>query len=249
MSCDPLPIIDLGRLAYAPALDAQRKHHAAVLAARESGSCQLGRILTVEHDPVITVTRRPGAADHLLATPELLARHGVELHETDRGGDITYHGPGQQVVYPIIDLKRTRIRVVEYVRLLEQAVIDAIAPLGLEGRRDPDATGVWITPASGGPDAKICAIGVRVRKWITMHGLALNVRTNLDHFGLIVPCGLAGRPVTSLERELGGRCPPTGKIREAVVESLEMLTRNAALSPGPGPGTATPPDPGSPPPE
>ncbi|MBZ0173305.1 MAG: hypothetical protein K8E66_13050, partial [Phycisphaerales bacterium] len=96
MSNDPIPIIDLGRLAYAPALDAQRQHHAAVLAAREAGSPLLGRILTVEHDAVITLTPRPGVAEHLLATPELLAAHGVEVHETDRGGDITYHDPGQQ---------------------------------------------------------------------------------------------------------------------------------------------------------
>ena len=230
MTDDPLPLIDLGRMAYTPALDAQREHHAAVLAAREACDATLGHILSVEHDPVITITHRPGVADHLIASPELLARQGIEVHQTDRGGDITYHGPGQQVLYPIIDLKRTGIRVVEYIRLLEQAVIDAIAPLGLEGRRDPEATGVWITPAAGGPDAKICAIGVRVRKWITMHGLALNVRTNLDHFGLIVPCGLTGRPVTSLERELGERCPGmrdarvtvTGALRKRILESARI---------------------------
>ncbi|USO00095.1 MAG: lipoyl(octanoyl) transferase LipB [Phycisphaeraceae bacterium] len=232
MSNERLPTIDLGRMAYAPALEAQRAHHADVLGAREAGLPLLGRILTVEHDPVITVTPRPGVARHLLATLELLVSHGVEVCDTDRGGDITYHGPGQLVVYPIIDLKRTGIRVVDYVRLLEQAVIDAIAPLGLEGKRDPEATGVWVTQASDrvgvGPDAKIAAIGVRVRKWITLHGLALNVRTNLDHFGLIVPCGLAGRAVTSLERELSERCPPMDAVRAAVVGALRQLVLERA---------------------
>lgn len=228
---DPLPVIDLGRLPYAPALETQRRHHAEVLAGREVGG-PIGRILTVEHDPVITVSRRPDAPKHLLATPELLARHGVEVHPTDRGGDITYHGPGQVVVYPIIDLRRVGLRVVEFVRTLEQAVIDAVEPLGVPGRRDPEATGVWI----GGPDgrpAKLCAIGVRVSKWVTMHGLAVNVRTNLDHFGLIVPCGLAGRAVTSLERELGPACPETDAVRRAVAGRLRELLLSCAI-PGPG---------------
>lgn len=221
-------------MAYGPALEAQREHHAAVLEAHTRGAPVLGRILTVEHDPVITITRRPGVSAHLLASPELLDSRGVEVHETDRGGDITYHGPGQQVVYPIIDLKSAKARVVEYVRLLEQAVIDAIASFGLEGKRDPEATGVWVSPASGGPDAKICAIGVRVRKWITMHGLALNVRPDMEHFGLIVPCGLAGRPVTSLQRELGPACPPLDEARDAVVGALRSLLIRSAGGDGPG---------------
>jgi lipoyl(octanoyl) transferase len=206
---------------YGPALDAQRAHHQAVLDARDAGG-ELGRILLVEHDPVITITPRPAAASHLLASPELLARHGVAVHPTDRGGDITYHGPGQAVVYPIIDLKRTGIRVIEFVRLLEQAVIDAIAAHGLEGRRDPEATGVWVESRAG-REAKIAAIGVRVRKWVTMHGLALNVRTNLDHFGLIVPCGLVGRAVTSMHAELGDNCPTQEDAADRVGGALRRL--------------------------
>lgn len=235
---DPLPVIDLGRMRYGPALEAQRAHLEGVLAAREAGGGEgeVGRILTVEHDPVITVTRRPGVAEHLLASPELLEKQGVEVHETDRGGDITYHGPGQQVVYPIIDLKRTGLRVIEYIRLLEQAVIDTIAPLGLEGRRDPEATGVWVTPREGGPPAKVCAIGVRVRKWVTLHGLAVNVRTDLSHFGLIVPCGLAGRPVTSLERELGEVCPGMEELRVSLAGVLRGLVLEASRGLGPGRG-------------
>jgi len=125
-------VIDLGRLGYAEALEQQRAHHEAVLAGRGAGAGELGRILTVEHDPVVTVTRRPGVMDHLVATPELLAAHGIEVHETDRGGDITYHGPGQVVVYPILRLGSLGLNVGRYLRLLEGVVIDVvkIAPRG-----------------------------------------------------------------------------------------------------------------------
>ncbi len=215
------PIVHLGRLAYAPAFEAQQHHHAAVLSQRETEAPELGRILTVEHDPVVTVSRRPTAAQNLLATPEMLAASGVEVRETDRGGDITYHGPGQVVLYPIIDLKRTRLRIIEYIRLLEQAVIDTIADWGIEGARDDDATGVWVE--RDGRTAKVCAIGVRVRKWVTLHGLAVNVRTDLDYFNLIVPCGLAGRPVTRLADLLEGRCPTNEQVRDAVAHRVARL--------------------------
>lgn len=223
------PIIHLGRLAYLPAFEAQQRHHAAVLNQREPGGPELGRVLTVEHDPVVTVSRRPAAAEHLLATPEMLAREGVEVCATDRGGDITYHGPGQVVLYPIIDLKRTGLRVIEYIRLLEQAVIDTLAVWGVEGVRDDDATGVWV--AHGGRLAKVCAIGVRVRKWVTMHGLAVNVRTDLSRFDLIVPCGLAGRPVTRLVDLLGDRCPTDGQVRDAVAGAVAAKISERIPSP------------------
>ncbi len=222
-----LEVIDLGRLGYAPAYDAQQRHHETVLGWRadaEAGEPRpLGRVLIVEHDPVITVSRRPGVAEHLLASEELLASRGIEVCPTDRGGDITYHGPGQVVLYPIVDLKRAGVRVVEWVRLLEQAVIEAIGAYGIAGERDPEATGVWVAGGGDAPAAKVCAIGVRVRKWVTMHGLALNVRTDLSHFGMIVPCGLAGRPVTSLEALLGDRCPSFSEAADRVVERLGML--------------------------
>lgn len=203
----------------------QRAHHEVVLGWRGGSGLPdggpVGRVLVVEHDPVITISRRPGVAANLLATPEMLAHHGIETHETDRGGDITYHGPGQIVVYPIIDLKRTGIRVIEYIRLLEQAIIETIGGYGIVGERDSDATGVWVGEK---PDAaKVAAIGVRVRKWVTLHGLALNVRTDLSHFEMIVPCGLAGRPVTSLERILGDACPPTAEVAARVTQCIAGL--------------------------
>lgn len=216
---------ELGRLGYARAYEEQQREVERVLGARGRDEPHVGTVLLVEHDPVITVSRRPGVREHLVATPELLAQAGVEVAETDRGGDITYHGPGQIVVYPIVDLNRLRIRLHEYLRLLERSVIDTIGAHGISGRRDPDATGVWVGDGGG---AKIAAIGVRVRKWVTMHGLALNVATDLEHFGLIVPCGLHGRPVTSMERELGGGRPEVFEIGREIGERLRALLLDAA---------------------
>ncbi|MEM0983946.1 MAG: lipoyl(octanoyl) transferase LipB [Planctomycetota bacterium] len=212
-----LEVIDLGRSAYAEAYAEQHRHHADVLASRDAGGPLLGRILTVEHDPVITVTKKARQAGHVLASPELLDRTGIELHDTDRGGDVTYHGPGQLVVYPILDLKRLKLGLHDHMRLMEDAVIGALRSFGIEGHRDADATGVWV----GEPieqAAKVCAMGVRVRRWVTMHGLALNVATDLSHFDHIVPCGLAGRPVTSIQK-LTGRADLM-EARDAVISSL-----------------------------
>lgn len=212
-------------MAYGPAYDLQVEAHARVLSAREqrsptqTDSGPVGEVLLVEHDPVITISNRASAQAHLLASPELLARSGVEVARTDRGGDITYHGPGQLVVYPILDLNRLNLGLHDYMRLLEDTVVAVCAAFDVPTTRDPDATGVW-TLKDACPHAKIAAMGVRVRKWITMHGLALNVSTNLDHFGLIVPCGLAGRPVTSFARELGSRCPSMPEVKQTLVSIL-----------------------------
>jgi len=210
-----LAVQDLGRVAYAPAYAEQVRRHERVLAARGSGGVLIGEILLVEHEAVVTISRRPAAREHLVATPEMLAMHGVAVEETDRGGDITYHGPGQLVVYPIIDLERTGLGVHDHVRLMERAVIEVCAAAGIDARRDSTATGVWVNPPgledTHHPEGvhpragKIAAMGVRVRKWITLHGLSFNVEPDLAHFGLIVPCGLAGRPVTSLAKECAAR--------------------------------------------
>lgn len=211
-------MIDLGRLGYAAAHDVQKQHHAEVLAAREAGSPDASRLLLVEHDPVITVTRRAAAAGHVLASAERLAELGIERVETDRGGDVTYHGPGQVVCYPILDLKHYGFRIHDYMRFLEQAVIDAIAEWGLHGVRDPEATGVWVETPRG--LAKLCAMGVRIRRWVSLHGLALNVATDLSHFNEIVPCGLAGRPVTSLCELLGDSGPTVELAKRAISDRL-----------------------------
>lgn len=207
-----LRVLDLGRIPYADALSLQRGTHEALVAGR--AHCAPMTVFLLEHDPpVVTVTRRAGAAEHVLAGDELLARHGIERIETDRGGDVTYHGPGQLVAYPILDLQRLGLKVHPYVRWLEQCLIDVLAEDGLAGLRDPGATGVWV--GAGAAERKIAAIGVRLSRFASMHGFALNVAPDLAHFDLIVPCGLH-RPVTSLARELGGRAPAMDAVKRRV---------------------------------
>lgn len=223
---EPLRIIDLGRMAYEPAYRLQCDHLEEVLAGRDvhaPDSPHFGRVLLVEHDPVITVSRRGEKTEHLIATPQMLSDAGVAVAATDRGGDITYHGPGQLVVYPILDLNTLNLGIHEYMRLLESTVIDCCADFGVAAQRDAAATGVWVPRRgdSASAPAKICAMGVRVRRWVSMHGLALNVTTNLDHFRLIVPCGLTGRSVTSLQHELGTACPSMDTVKSALVAHLK----------------------------
>jgi lipoyl(octanoyl) transferase len=238
-----LQVRDLGTMAYADALALQRQLQACVIAQRETEddapaeTSSLGYLLLVEHDPpVITISRRKTARSHLIASDVQLAQAGVQVAETDRGGDITYHGPGQLVVYPIVDLNRLGLRLHGYMRLLEQIVIDTLAGFGIDGHRDDRATGVWVEtdaaqewqpPGGEGPSSKICAMGVRVSRWVTMHGLALNVTTNLDHFNLIVPCGLAGRSVTSLQQQLGPSCPDMADVKQSIVDHCAQQMRAA----------------------
>jgi lipoyl(octanoyl) transferase len=154
-------------------------------------------LLLLEHPHVLTLgVRGDGGRSHILASPELLAERGVEVHETGRGGDITYHGPGQIVGYPIVDLKPDRCDVHRYVRDLEDVLIRTVADFGVTGHRVSGLTGVWIGRE------KVAAIGVRISRWVTSHGFALNVATDLEYFNLIVPCGIADRGVISLERAL-----------------------------------------------
>lgn len=214
-------------MSYAEAYRVQNARHASVLEGRGEGDGPVGTVLFVEHDPVITVTRRPGVNEHVIATPELLAKHGVTREETDRGGDVTYHGPGQLVVYPIVDLNRMNCRIIEYLRAIEEVIIRVLADLGIVGERDEGATGVWTR--DGDELAKVAAIGVRVRRWVTLHGLALNVDPDLSHFGLIVPCGLHGRPVTSLGRLVGEACPSMDRVKAIMAERMtERFTAMAS---------------------
>ena len=228
---DPVfEIRDLGRVSYVQGYEIQRAVHEQVKAARDTAQPIAGIVLCVEHDPVITVSRRAGADAHLLASRELLDQVGVEVCETDRGGDITYHGPGQVVLYPIVDLNLLNIGLHEYMRLMEEAVIETCAQYGVRAAREPGATGVWVPDSvvGHGSSAKICAMGVRVSRWVSMHGLALNVTTNLDHFRLIVPCGLVGRAVTSIQSERG-EAPLLADISRALAQRLIVHLR-AALS-------------------
>jgi lipoyl(octanoyl) transferase len=170
------------------------------------------QLLFVEHPHVVTLGRN-AREENVLAPRTVLERAGIGVHATDRGGGVTYHGPGQLVAYPIFDLKEWRRDVLAYVRALEQAVMDALAQFDIQGERVAGATGVWV----GG--AKVAAIGVHLSRWVTSHGLALNVDTDLDYFRYIVPCGLS-RPVTSL-RALGSNAPreSVGAALRAALES------------------------------
>jgi len=216
-----LEVVDLGRMEYGAAYAKQVDAVEAVLKWREQDDERAGIVFLLEHDPpVITISRRPDARKHLIADEAKLQRAGVTLAETDRGGDITYHGPGQLVAYPIIDLNRCGLNLHGYMRLLEQIVIDVLAELALTGERDREATGVWV----GG--AKICAMGVRVRRWVSMHGFALNISTDLSHFDLIVPCGLAGRTVTSIQRELGGSAPSMAEMKIAIARQFRRAVES-----------------------
>ena len=183
----------LGLVPYAEALALQKQ----LVEERRHG--RIGDVLLlVEHPHVLTLgVRGDGGRSHILAAPDILQSRGVEVYETGRGGDITYHGPGQIVGYPIIDLKPDRCDVHRYVRDIEDVLIRVAADYGVTAERVAGLTGVWV----GGE--KVAAIGVRIARWITSHGFALNVTTDLDYFNLIVPCGIADRGVTSLSKLLG----------------------------------------------
>lgn len=201
---------DLGRLPYREALALQ----AELVARRKQGTIP-DQFLFVEHPHVVTLGRN-GRREHLLARPEMLERAGIEFFETDRGGDVTYHGPGQVVGYPILDLRDWKRDVVAYVRGLEQVIIDALAEFGLVAGRLAGATGVWVE------DRKIAAMGVHISRWITSHGFALNVETDLDYFRYIVPCGLS-RPVTSMAAEgvLAGRAEVIAALARSFANVFE----------------------------
>ncbi len=200
----------LGRIGYADALELQQR----LVEERRRG--EIGdQLLLLEHPPVITLgVKVRNDRSHVLASPERLATLGVELHETGRGGDVTYHGPGQVVGYPIVDLRPDRCDVHAYVRDLEEVMIRAARTFGVEATRVAGLTGIWVG------NEKLAAIGVRISRWVTSHGFAFNVNTDLSHFALIVPCGINDRGVTSLAKLLG-RAVPMAEVEDA----LEVAAR------------------------
>jgi lipoyl(octanoyl) transferase len=192
---------DLGRLGWAQAFEVQQQR----VGRRKAGEIP-DQFLIVEHPHVVTLGRN-GHEENLLASREVLLRTGIEMHHTDRGGDVTYHGPGQIVGYPILDLRDWKRDVGAYVRAIEQMLINTLADFGIAAGREAGMTGVW----TGG--AKIAAIGVHLSRWVTSHGFALNVTTDLQYFSYIVPCGLT-KPVTSMQ-QLGVEAP-----RQDVIDRL-----------------------------
>jgi lipoyl(octanoyl) transferase len=231
-------IRDLGILPYRDAWTLQERIHADVVAGAEE------QLLLVEHPPVITLGRRPGLSRNIIASPHELALRGVETIESDRGGDVTFHGPGQLVAYPIVRLNDHKLSVGGYVRKLQEIVIQTLNDLGVPSQTDPDAIGVWTCPSAPAPApdlaterssvgltssstknpacelAKICAIGVRIRRGVSMHGIALNVATDLSYFNLIVPCGLVGRPVTSIRQLLAEKTPSMPQVKAVLADRM-----------------------------
>jgi lipoyl(octanoyl) transferase len=212
---------DLGLTGYAAALERQR----AGVELRKRGEIP-DQLLLVEHPHVITMGRN-AKPENLLAGQEHLSRAGVAFFSTDRGGDVTYHGPGQLVGYPILDLRHWKRDVAAYLRALEQALIGALAEFGIAASRADGMTGVWVETRSA--PAKIAALGVHLSRWVTSHGFALNISTDLRYFQYIVPCGLAGKPVTSMERLLG-RDPGRERVVAAVVEHFGRTFQREMIS-------------------
>jgi len=197
-------VVDWGRTRYEDALHRQEE----LVRRRIAGEVPDTLVFT-EHEPVFTKGVRRGAEENLLWSNGELTERGISVHSTNRGGDITYHGPGQVVGYPILDLNARR-DLHAYLRFLEQVMIDTAAQFGLAAGRREGKTGIWIA------DRKLAAIGVAVRKWVTYHGFAFNVDPDLSHFSGIVPCGITDGTVTSLHAELGDACPTAARVREAL---------------------------------
>ena len=213
-----ISILQLGRVDYATALKLQRS----LVELRKAGSIA-DTLLLLEHPPVITLGRN-AKRNNVLVSEEQAARAGVEIFECDRGGDVTYHGPGQLVGYPIFDLRgyTPRIGAVDFVRKLEAVLIRTCADFGIATHRVRGMTGVWTLRH----EAKVAAIGVHISRGVTSHGFALNISTDLDHFRLIVPCGIADKPVTSMDRALASAYPGIAVTPLTLSEVSESATRN-----------------------
>ncbi|MCH1431585.1 MAG: lipoyl(octanoyl) transferase LipB [Flavobacteriaceae bacterium] len=206
-----IQLIELGLKSYQEALAVQEKLFNQTIAIKRANRNQQQQtrtenyLLWVEHTPVITLGKS-GKSEHLLLDENQLKKKGIEYYPTNRGGDITFHGPGQLVGYPILDLDNFFTDIHKYLRFLEEAIILTLEEYGLKGARSDGETGVWLDV--GTPFArKICAMGVKASRWVTMHGFALNINTDLSYFEYIVPCGIQGKAVTSLEKELGRNVP------------------------------------------
>ena len=220
-----LLVVDLGTVSYADALELQR----AVARRRIDGSISEDVLLLVEHPPVVTLGRTAKNAN-LIASPALLASQGVELFDVERGGDITFHGPGQLVGYPIVDLKRHKKDLHWYLRQVEQALIDSVGDFGLPAHRVQGYTGVWVGTADSASSEtkspvrrKIASIGVHARDWVTWHGFALNVNTDLRYFDLLVPCGIADVTMTSVARERESGSVDMKAMADSVVRNFAAV--------------------------
>ena len=221
-----IKVIDLGKQAYKPVWDLQEQQLNAIVEQKRKNRSATEPTPTsnylywVEHPPVITLGKS-GLPKHLLLDEKQLQEKGIEFFTTNRGGDITFHGPGQLVGYPILDLENFFSDIHKYLRLLEEAIILTLEEYGLKAERSEGETGVWLDV--GTPFArKICAMGVKASRWVTMHGFALNVNTDLSYFDYIIPCGIQGKAVSSLERELK-RTVPLAEVKAKILVHIAHL--------------------------
>ncbi|MDE0721789.1 MAG: lipoyl(octanoyl) transferase LipB [Flavobacteriales bacterium] len=224
---------DLGLMRYKPCWDYQEelfknvisqklaKRDALIKDEKEASPPPTSRLIFVEHPHVLTLGRS-GDAENVIVSPARLAELGVDYFPINRGGDITYHGPGQLVAYPILDLDQFFTDIHKYLRFLEEAVIKTCAEFGVEAGRIDGLTGVWVDIESGPQARKICAFGVKASRWVTMHGLAFNVDSDLDFFDLIVPCGIKDKGVTSLTREVGRKIS-LSEVKPLLKKHLQAL--------------------------
>lgn len=228
--------IDLGNMPYKEAWDLQERllqYNLRRKVAARAGADEPTRhfLLFTEHPPVYTLGKSGDMGNVLLSDEEREAR-GIEFYHTNRGGDITFHGPGQIVGYPILDLERFTTDIGRYLRQVEEVIIRVMALYGLKGERSPGETGVWLDPDKPGMERKICAMGVRCSRWVTMHGFAFNVNTDLSYFGHIIPCGIVNKQVTSLQRELGRPLDMETvreQVREAFAEVFDVTLHSELL--------------------
>lgn len=212
---------DLGKQSYKQVWDYQEELLQKKLQSKKINNYETDHLLFVEHHPVYTLGRN-GKEDNLLVNHKFLEEKGIEFYRINRGGDITFHGPQQLVGYPILDLTDYKTDLGWYLRSLEEIIILTISEYGLQGERSKGETGVWLDAKIKGRERKICAMGIRCSRWITMHGFALNVNVDLNHFNFITPCGIQNKQVTSLKKELG-RDVAMDEVKEKLIRNFERV--------------------------
>ncbi|MBS1641500.1 MAG: lipoyl(octanoyl) transferase LipB [Bacteroidetes bacterium] len=215
---------DLGVRPYKEVWDLQEvflKQNVDLKANEATRNATVNHLFFVEHNPVYTLGKS-GKKEHVLINDETLKEKGIEYFHINRGGDITFHGPEQIVGYPIFDLDKFKPDLTWYLRNLEEVIIKTLAEYGLQGDRSKGETGVWLDPNIAGKERKICAMGIKCSRWITMHGFAFNINTNLDYFNYIVPCGIQNKQVTSLQKELG-RHVDINEAKEKLKKNFEIV--------------------------
>jgi lipoyl(octanoyl) transferase len=218
-----IEIVDLGQMPYKEAWDYQEKLLQQQVQLKKEGQPTQNFLCFVEHPPVYTLGKS-GKMEHVLLSEAELEAKGIAFYKTNRGGDITFHGPGQIVGYPIIDLENFKTDIGWYLRTLEQIIINAIEPFGIKGERSIGETGVWIDADIKGKERKICAMGVRCSRWVTMHGFALNVNVDLNYFNYIIPCGIENKQVASMHKELQQNID-MDSVKEAIaIEFVNLFT-------------------------